>query len=499
MDVLSASITRRVPVKMLSDDSTSVVALVPAKRSADSLCFGLDDQRYLRISKAGRTDINGARNGPWTEFKAHEIESGSLQLEAMKASMWLDVVGGEFVSSGEPKALRIESSEFVEHEDRNRACSSPYPVGSGVEEVLCMADGSARLHWPVVLRQEGNSGYMFLCTQAGNVACNPQGCFHNKGATGKWARWHLEQHSGGASFKNVGHGRYLSVGADGHALLSDTPALFRVGKMPPGVVQEMPPVDRTVLSDADIKHFKERGYVIVQDAILPELVRDALRCINHQLGKPDCWEADMNPLNAAQLALKLPQHGVGRDLFNKSPKFWSAVNILLGEGNVKPWSSGQQVALRFPQPPEVGHDNPDTKKGTQYHIDGMAQNKLCPFSLLCGVALSDQTRPNMGNLHVFPGSHMHEGLRNYYAQKIDDDNQGEADEGKPNLGASEQVLLKPGDVVLAHQLLAHRVGMNTSEHIRYQLYYRVKHNEHADLKDQIIRDPWVEFSSLLKA
>lgn len=142
----------------------------------------------------------------------------------------------------------------------------------------------------------------------------------------------------------------------------------------------------------------------------------------------------------------------------------------------------------------MGHNIPDVKPGTQYHIDGMGQNKLCPFSLLCGVALSDQTVPNMGNLHVFPGSHLHSGLQKYYVEKINDDDQGEADVSKPDLGESVQVLLRPGDIVLAHQLLAHRVGVNTSEHIRYQLYYRVQHKDHEDLKGYIVDDPWIEFA-----
>jgi ectoine hydroxylase-related dioxygenase (phytanoyl-CoA dioxygenase family) len=100
----------------------------------------------------------------------------------------------------------------------------------------------------------------------------------------------------------------------------------------------------------------------------------------------------------------------------------------------------------------------------------------------------------MGNLHVFPKSHLHEGLRKYYKDKINDDDQDEDDDGKPDLGESVQVLLEPGDVVIAHQLLGHRVGVNTSENIRYQLYYRVQHNRHEAFKEQIIDDPWVEFA-----
>merc|ERR1739848_349400 len=76
----------------------------------------------------------------------------------------------------------------------------------------------------------------------------------------------------------------------------------------------MPPIDDTVLSASDVKHFEEQGYVIVRNAVPPELVRDALRSINYQLGQPNCWEPDPNPLNAAQLSLKLPQDGIGCDM-----------------------------------------------------------------------------------------------------------------------------------------------------------------------------------------
>merc|ERR1712032_133911 len=124
----------------------------------------------------------------------------------------------------------------------------------------------------------------------------------------------------------------------------------------------------------------------------------------------------------------------------------------------------------------------------------MGQSKLCPFSLLCGVALSDQMRPSSGNLNVFPGSHLNPQLHRYYLSTINDEVAGESDDKKPDLGEAVQVLLKPGDVVIAHQLLAHRIGENTSEHIRYQLYYRVKHRQHEEFKERIVHNPWTEFA-----
>jgi ectoine hydroxylase-related dioxygenase (phytanoyl-CoA dioxygenase family) len=42
-----------------------------------------------------------------------------------------------------------------------------------------------------------------------------------------------------------------------------------------------------------------------------------------------------------------------------------------------------------------------------------------------------------------------------------------------DVGPSEWVQLAPGDVVIAHQMLAHGIGSNSSPNIRYQIYFRV--------------------------
>lgn len=463
------------------------------KRGSCSVSLGLDDERFVRIMQNGRTDTNGGRQGPWTEFNIEAGDGGLLFLFGAKSERWLTVVDGEFQSSDVPEPLTLEMSRRANH------------VASLASVVhLRMVDNGygGTLPWMVQVVPTKRGQVVLLKTSDGNVACgqNGNGKVHNGGQEGQWAQWEMTQGDAGASFKNVGHGKYLWIGSDGAPQLHDDPAFFiseiaAIGEIsaPSAPVTS---IDESVLSKEALDQFKQHGYIVLKGAVLPELVRDALRSINHLLGTPGCWEADSNPLNAAQLVLKLPPRTVGvcQDIMNKSPRFWSAVNVLLGSGNVSPWKGGTQVALRFPQAPQQGFDVPDTKPGTQYHIDGMGQNKLCPFSLLCGVALSEQAHESMGNLHVFPGSHLNQDLHRYYREKISDDDQNETDENKPNLGASVQVLLEPGDIVIAHQLLAHRVGVNTSEHIRYQLYYRVKHKDHNELKGQILDDPWAEFA-----
>lgn len=467
----------------------SIASLVPMDRSQGCVCFQVRPGGFLRITANGTVDFNGGRNGPWTEIRLSSADGQGVRLQGVKSMRWLAVVAGEFVAVDEPTTLLPVLDNSGRHAD-----------GKLSEEGLLWLRLDAGQ--PCAFRVEKRGAHVLLMSDEGNLACGPQGRLRRNGAgDGQWARWEMEVLSGGTAFKNIGHSKYLARNADGVAHLVDKPDCFVLGSatnqaFAPATraLQELPPIDSGALSKEDVLHFRENGYVVLKGAVAPELVRDALRAINHQLGRPDCWVVDPNPLNAAQLSLKLPPHGVGGDVINKSPLFWSALNILLGHGNVAPWNKGQQVALRFPLDPSLGHDQADVAKRTRYHIDGMGQNKLCPFSLLCGVALSDQSQVNRGNLHVFPKSHLNKDLHRYYAERIDDDAQGESDEGKPDVGEPEQVLLEPGDVVIAHQLLAHRVGKNTSEHIRYQLYYRVEHKDHQHLRRSIVENPWVEYA-----
>jgi hypothetical protein len=53
-------------------------------------------------------------------------------------------------------------------------------------------------------------------------------------------------------------------------------------------------------------------------------------------------------------------------------------------------------------------------------------------------------------------------------------------------------------VVFAHQKLAHRGGPNTSADIRYQVYFRLRHKQHAEFVDSgiLLDDLWVEYEGL---
>lgn len=498
MELLQKAVAEETRVRLAAGDgSTSVAELVPVRRSEGCVALGHGEKRYLRIvanaekKKVLKVDMAGDRTGPWTEFRVTPDEStpGAINLFGVKSGYWLHVAKGDFSSLQEPEPLTVipcGSSRGAEAQE-----DSTHEHG-GEFGVLQVVGGGGKLPWPVKIDRKG--GVVFLTTTSGkNVACGPKGKMHDHGGNGQWAQWVMEgavkSGDGGVTFKNVGHERYLAFDDTGPTL-ADAPAHFERAAGS-SEVHRAPEVNMKILSASDVAHFKEKGFLIMKGAVPPELIRNALRGINNLLGQPDCWVVDPNPLNSGQKSLK--SGNIGMHIIKGAPLFWSALNVLLGEGNVT-HRPGCQVALRFPQSPEAGFDVPDVKRGTRYHIDGMGQNRLCPFSVLCGVALSDQSKPNCGNLHVFPGSHLNGPLHEYYRSKIQDESQGESDDRKPDLGASTQVLLQPGDVVLAHQLLAHRVGVNTSEHIRYQIYFRVEHKDHARNKEKVIGNPWLEFA-----
>lgn len=167
-----------------------------------------------------------------------------------------------------------------------------------------------------------------------------------------------------------------------------------------------------------------------------------------------------------------------------------------------------QIALRFPQMestfPSSGEAHP--LGGGKWHTDGMDKGDYAPFTLLAGVALSDQTLPYSGNLCVFPGSHYI--LRDFVRQVAavtsliepltDSTVSARASliASKPVLEEPTQILVKTGDVILLHQKLAHRGGPNFNCEVRRMVYFRISHRRHDTLKVESIDNLWLEFEGM---
>jgi ectoine hydroxylase-related dioxygenase (phytanoyl-CoA dioxygenase family) len=93
------------------------------------------------------------------------------------------------------------------------------------------------------------------------------------------------------------------------------------------------------------------------------------------------------------------------------------------------------------------------------------------------VLLSDQPTENMGNLWVWPGTHLTD--QAFFGEHGPDALLGCGGYPPIALPTPEQVRGRAGDLLLAHYLLGHNIGGNTSDTVRRAAYFRVKRVGHA--------------------
>ncbi len=224
------------------------------------------------------------------------------------------------------------------------------------------------------------------------------------------------------------------------------------------------------LSRRQKKQLYEQGYVQIPDGVAPELVRAALKAVNHSLGQGVPAER-IAQYRAQSFAPELQTDAAITDLFRRS----SALDVLrsvIDVERIHPVRSGQ-IALRFPMAdsaPRPAHPHID---GMYSPSNGVREGTIDNFTALVGVLLSDLPGPNAGNFTVWPGTHRAYGeyFRKHGAEALLD--------GLPPIDLPEPVQItgKAGDLILAHYTLAHGITANVSPHIRYAVFFRVKHTD----------------------
>jgi hypothetical protein len=150
-----------------------------------------------------------------------------------------------------------------------------------------------------------------------------------------------------------------------------------------------------------------------------------------------------------------------------------------------------QVALNIP---------PYSHRPGAPHIDGHRPNeKIGSFTMLAAIFLSDESTPDRGNLWVWPGSHRgHQQLFRERGVDVLKAVSGHANMLDPPVwfGPGEPLLAQRGDLLLAHFLLGHNIGGNTTTTIRRVLYYRLAAEGHADRWSSTFVDLLAEYPSL---
>jgi ectoine hydroxylase-related dioxygenase (phytanoyl-CoA dioxygenase family) len=135
------------------------------------------------------------------------------------------------------------------------------------------------------------------------------------------------------------------------------------------------------------------------------------------------------------------------------------------------------------------------------HIDGLAppesDGRPGTFTLLAGIFLTDQAAEQMGNLWVWPGSHLRAAA--YFREHGPDSLLSSVPYPQVGLPEPHQVLGHAGDLLLAHYLLGHNIGGNTSAVTREVIYFRLGREGHRRRWRECVQDPLLEFEPLREA
>ena len=312
--------------------------------------------------------------------------------------------------------------------------------------------------------------------------------------------------------------------------------------------------DRYTMKE-QMKTFIRDGYAVFKSAVGLSPLVAAQAFINKKLGIPGALvqggvQEGTGKLDGASAAspelLDLLLHPESDAL--------RIVESFIGSGKLRR-PDACQVALRFPE--SKNKKIVDDMNGRQWHVDGMRQGKRNPFSLLLGVALSECPSSFTGNFTVFPGSHraihsliLEKGrlrgvdefrlwsvatdpsnpwcspdkgvaaqtLKEAAARKqngaqisASQDTSGDSHisaQGRnggplllPDLGKPKQLLIRPGDIVIAHPKLAHRGAPNYSPNIRYMCYFRLRHisQQTKEMQEALIKDMWADLEGITRS
>jgi ectoine hydroxylase-related dioxygenase (phytanoyl-CoA dioxygenase family) len=237
--------------------------------------------------------------------------------------------------------------------------------------------------------------------------------------------------------------------------------------------------------DAQLREFAERGYLVFRDAVPPNLIEDASRLIDDLLVE--------QPPAAEQRGAHFPHAKRTKDFLPLllESSVLQLAEALVGIGRVT-MPRHVQIALNIPPRPH---------RPGRPHLDGVTppetDGRPGTFTLLAGILITDQVQPDMGNLWVWPGTH----LTHAELFRINGPDALIASRGVPDIDLPEptQILGKAGDVVLAHYLLGHNIGGNVSPNTRRAVYFRLKRDDHVANWRERIQHPLLDFDGVRAA
>src|SRR5580704_10029883 len=238
-----------------------------------------------------------------------------------------------------------------------------------------------------------------------------------------------------------------------------------------------------MLNRGQVEEFAGRGFLVVPRVVPPEVVAAAARAIDRLIEREPPGDDVRGPFNYFPEAARAPELAA---LLMRSRAFGLA-EALTGAGTlVAPWQA--QVALNI---------SPFPHRPGMHHIDGFPpgpDGRPGTFTMLAGVLMSGQRGPDAGNLWVWPGTHLTHAA--YFREHGPDAFFAAGGYPPIRLPEPEQVTGEPGDLLLAHYLLGHNIGGNTSPAVRRAVYYRIKRAGHDPRWREFLTDPWLDYDQV---
>jgi hypothetical protein len=235
-----------------------------------------------------------------------------------------------------------------------------------------------------------------------------------------------------------------------------------------------------VLDREQVEEFAERGFLLLPQAVPRDVVAAATEAIDELIDSEPPGTGTGGPYNYFRPASEAPDLAA---LLAGSPAFGLAES-LTGPGTLEvPWQV--QVALNIP---------PFPHRPGLHHIDGFPpepDGRPGTFTMLAGVLMSGQHGPDAGNLWVWPGTHL--AHAEYFRSRGPDAFFAAGGYPPIKLPEPEQVSGQAGDLLLAHYLLGHNIGGNTSPAVRRAVYFRVKRAGHDRRWREFLADPWLDY------
>ena len=246
-----------------------------------------------------------------------------------------------------------------------------------------------------------------------------------------------------------------------------------------------------VLSEKQLRQFGGNGYLVLPGVVPERLLAPVDAEIDAPVAdSPPPADADSAP-SYSEPPGRLPASDAA---LRDSPA------IRLAEALVTPRTLNHghhhiQVALNIP---------PSADRPGAPHIDGHRPEQARPdsFTMLAGIYLVDESAPDSGNLWVWPGSHLlHEQVFREQSPAALLATSGHACflAEAPQYGEPVQVLAHRGDLLLAHFLLGHNTGPNTSNRTRRIVYHRLSCPGHPSRWADTFTSAFTEYEPVRRA